>query len=54
MVGRFEDDTFKKIRAYGPAQLTYQPKVKIWDNFGNFWLIGREFGIGPFYMAALK
>ena len=27
-VRRFENDTFRKIRACGPAQPTYQPKMK--------------------------
>jgi len=36
---------FTKIRPCRPARPTYQPKVKIWDNFGNFWSIELIFGI---------
>ncbi len=44
-VGRFENGTFRKIRACRLAQPTYQPKVKKWDNFGNFWPIKLTFGM---------
>ena len=51
--GAFKDDTFKNIRACGPAQLTYQLKVKIWDNFSNFWLIGLKFCIWSIWQISL-
>ena len=40
---RFENDTFIKIHSCRPAQPTYQPKMKKWDNFGNFWPIKLKF-----------
>ena len=33
-----------KIRMCRPAQLTYQKKVKKWDNFSNFWPIVLKIG----------
>ena len=44
-VSCFKNDTFKKICACRPAQPTYQPKVKKWDNFSNYWPIKLKFGM---------
>ena len=44
-VSCFDSKCFMEIRICIPAQPTYQPKVKIWYNFGNFWLIELIFGI---------
>ena len=42
-----------KIRLCRPAQPTYQPKVKICDNFGNFWSIELEFGMRVHFLQLL-
>ena len=41
----YENATFIKIHSCRLAQPTYQPKMKKWDNFGNFWPIKLKFGM---------
>ena len=42
---KFGNLSFIKIRSCRPAWLTYQPKMKKWDNFSNFCLIKLKCGV---------
>ena len=40
-----------KIRSCRLAQPTYQPKLKKWDNFSNFWPTNMKFGMQISFMC---
>ena len=45
MARRLNNERFKIIRSFRPAQPTHQPNMRKWDNFGNFWPIKLKFGM---------
>ena len=45
MERRLNKERFKIIRSIKPAQPTYQPNMKEWDIFGNFWPFQLKFGM---------
>ena len=45
MERRLNKERFKIIRSIKPAQPTYQPNMKEWDIFGNFWPVKLKFGM---------
>ena len=45
MVRNLDNERFKIICSCRPAQPTYQPNMKKWDNIGNFWPIKLKFGM---------
>ena len=49
---RLGNPTFVKVHSCRPAQPTYRPKMKKWDNFCNFWPINQKFGMRVHLMHA--